>query len=139
VAASLAALAAEQKRPVGLIANGALPNSDQPLRLLPGRSPEQLVRILELLAAVTFIATGPLEEVLLHEAPRTPWGSTIVVVSGIAHPALLAALLTLVHAGRQIVLLTLAEEPPVELLPGMTVLHLPHLVEDLIVPTEVSR
>lgn len=139
VAASLAALAATQKRPVGLIANGALPNSDQPLRLLPGRSPEQLVRILELLAAVTFIATGPLEEMLLHEAPRTPWGSTIVVVSGIAHPALLSALLTLVQAGRQIVLLTLAEEPPVELLPGMTVLHLPHLVEDLIVPQEVSR
>ncbi len=139
VAASLAALAAELKLPVGLMANGALPNSDQPIRLLPGRSPEQLVRILELLAAVTFFATGPLEEMLLHEAPRTPWGSTIVVVTGIAHPALLASLLTLVHAGRQIVLLTLAEAPPTELLPGMTVLHLPHLVEDLIVPEEVTR
>lgn len=138
VAASLAALAAEQKLAVGLIANGALPNSDQPIRLLPGRSPAQLVRILELLAAITFFATGPLEEMLLREAPRTPWGSTIVVVTGIAHPALLAALLTLAQAGRQIVLLTLAEEPPQTRLPGITVLHLPHLVEDLIVPQEVT-
>ncbi len=138
VAASLAALAAEEKLPVGMIANGALPNSDQPLRLLPGRSPAQLVRILELLAAVTFVATGPLEQMLLHEAPRMPWGSTIVVVTGLAYPNLLASLLTLAQAGRRLVLLTLAEEPPVELLPGITVLHLPHLVEDLIVPQEVT-
>lgn len=88
---------------------------------------------------MTFFATDPLETLLLREAPRTPWGSTIVVVTGIAHSALLAALLTLAQAGRQIVLLTLAEEPPTELLPGVTVLHLPHLVEDLIVPQEVTR
>ncbi|MCB9151350.1 MAG: hypothetical protein H6641_21555 [Caldilineaceae bacterium] len=35
VTASLASLAAEQRLPVGLIANGALPGSDQSLRLLP--------------------------------------------------------------------------------------------------------
>ena len=90
-ALSLAALAAESRMPVGLVANGALPGSDQPLRLLPGRSPEQIVRILELLAAVTPFATAPIEVMVLREAPAMPWGSTIVVVTAIAHDALLAS------------------------------------------------
>ena len=84
VAGSLAALCAEQRLPVGLIANGYLPGSDQPLRLLPGRSPDQLMRILELLAATTGFAAQPIEELLLHESPRLPWGSTLLVVTAIA-------------------------------------------------------
>lgn len=138
VAGSLAALAAEQRLPVGLIANGALPNSDQPIRVMPGRSPDQLLHILELLAAVTNFATGPIEEMLLHEAPRAPWGATLVLVTAIAHEALLAALLDLARAGRRVVLFTLAEEPPVALMPGIMVYHLPHLVNDLLTPTLVQ-
>lgn len=112
----LAALAAEQRLPVGLIANGALPNSDQPIRVLPGRSPDQLLHILELLAAVTNFATGPIEEMLLREAPPRPRGALpLVLVTAIAHEALLAALLDLAHAGRRVVLFTLAEEPPAAL------------------------
>jgi hypothetical protein len=84
VAASLAALASEQRLPVGLIANGTLPGSDQPLRLLPGRNPEQLTRILELLAAVTPFASDPIEQLLLKETPRLGWGATVVVVTAIA-------------------------------------------------------
>ncbi len=61
VAGSLAQVCAGARLPVGLIANGVLPGSDQPLRLLPGRSPDQLVRILELLAAVTPFASTPIE------------------------------------------------------------------------------
>ena len=132
VAGSLAALCAEMRLPVGLIANGFLPGSDQPMRLLPGRSPDQLVHILELLAAVTAFATQPIEELLLHESPRLPWGSTLLVVTAIAHDGLLATLLDLQRAGRKVVLFTLAEQPPVEYLPGIMVYHLPHLVDDLI-------
>ena len=138
VAGSLAAYCTELRLPVGLIANGFLPGSDQPLRLLPGRSPEQLVRILELLAAITPIATRPIEEMLLREAPRLPWGATLLVVTAIAHDDLLAALLDLEQAGRQVVLFTLAEEPPTHQLPGILVYHLPHLVEDLIAPQVVA-
>lgn len=134
VAASLAALAAEERLPVGLIANGTLPGSDQPLRLLPGRNPEQLTRILELLAAVTSFASDPIEHLLLKEAPRLGWGATIVVVSAIAHEALLVSLLELAEAGRPVVLFTLAEEPPTQFLKGVTVYHLPHLLDDLILP-----
>lgn len=138
VAGSLAALCAELRLPVGLVANGYLPGSDQPLRLLPGRSPEQLVRILELLAAVTGFAAQPIEEMLLHESPRLPWGATLLVVTAIAHEGLLAALTELQRAGRKVVLFTLAERPPEHDLPGITVYHLPHLVADVIEPAHLS-
>lgn len=138
VAGSLAALCSEMRVPVGLIANGYLPGSDQPLRLLPGRSPEQLVRILELLAAVTGFAARPIEEMLLHESPRLPWGSTLLVVTALAHEGLLAALLDLHRAGRKVVLFTLAERPPERDLPGITVYHLPHLVADIVAPMKVT-
>ncbi len=137
VAGSLAQVCSDERLPVGLIANGVLPGSDQPLRLLPGRSPGQLVRILELLAAVTPFASSPIENLLLHESPRLPWGATLLVVTAIAHDDLLAALLDLRRAGRKVVLFTLAEQPPERLLPGITVYHLPHLVADVIAPAAV--
>ena len=138
VAGSLAALCVEMRLPAGLIANGFLPGSDQALRLLPGRSPHQLVRILELLAAVTPFASRPLEELLLIEAPRLPWGATLLVVTAVAHEGLLVALAELAGAGRRVVLFTLAEEPPARRLPGVLVYHLPHLVADLIEPQHVT-
>ncbi|UCC85596.1 MAG: DUF58 domain-containing protein [Anaerolineales bacterium] len=137
VASSLAALCTELRLPVGLIANGYLPGSDQSISLLPGRSPNQLVRILELLAAITALATQPIEKMIWHEAPRLPWGATLLVVTAIAHDDLLATLQDLSQAGRQIVLFTLAEEPPARQLPGVLVYHLPHLVDDLIIPQKV--
>jgi uncharacterized protein (DUF58 family) len=137
VAASLAALCVERRVPVGLISNGMLPGSDQPLRLLPGRSPHQLVRIMEYLAGITAFASLPIEEMVLRESPKLPWGATLVVATAIAHDDLLVALLELNEAGREVVLLTLAEEPPRRQLPGILVYHLPHLVDDLIAPQEV--
>ena len=142
VAGSLASLAAAERTPVGMIINGALPGSDQALRLLPGRNPGQLMRILEMLAAVTPLATKTIEQLLLDEAPRAPWGSTLVIVTAIAHENLLAVLMDLAAAGRKVVLFTLAEEPPRQFLHSITVYHLPHLVEDiandLIVPEKVA-
>jgi uncharacterized protein (DUF58 family) len=138
VAGSLAALCSEMRMPVGLIANGFLPGSDQPLRLLPGRSPDQLLHILELLAAVTALATQPIEELLLRESPRLPWGSTLLVITAVAHEELLAALLDLQRSGRKVVLFTLAEQPPERDLPGILVYHLPHLVDDLLAPSLVQ-
>jgi len=138
VAASLASLAAEQRLPVGLITNGVLPASDQPLRLLPGRSPDQLLRILEMLAAVSPFNTHPIEELILREAAHLPWGATLVVVTAIAYDELLSTLLDLAAAGRRVVLFTLAEKPPQEILPAIKVFHLPHLVRDIIAPLEVQ-
>lgn len=138
VAASLAVLCAEMRLPVGLAANGFLPGSDQPLRLLPGRSPEQIVRVMELLAAVTAFATEPIEDLLLREARRLPWGATLLVVTAIAHDGLIASLAELQHAGRKVVLFTLAERPPEQQIPGMLVYHLPSLVDDLVAPDLIA-
>ncbi len=138
VAGSLAAVADAERLPVGLIANGVLPGSDQPIRLLPGRNPYQLLHILELLAAVTPFASRPIETLLLDEAAKMPWGATLVIVTAIAHEALLATLIDLAAAGRRIVLFTLAEEPPHQLLPKIAVYHLPHLVDDLVAPALIG-
>ncbi len=138
VAGSLAVMCAERRLPVGLIANGFLPGSDQPLRLLPGRSPEQIVHIMELLAAVTAFATEPIEDLLLREARRLPWGATILVVTGIAHEGLLASLAELLHAGRKVVLFTLAEKPPEGQIPGLVVYHLPQLLDDVVAPELIA-
>jgi uncharacterized protein (DUF58 family) len=138
VAGSLAALAAEDRIPVGIISNGALRGSERALRLLPGRSPSQLMHILELLAQVTPFSTQTIEDLLVEQAPHLPWGATLVVVTAVAHEELLATLLDLAAVGRRIVLFTLAEEPPRQYLGSITVYHLPHLVDDLITPIEVT-
>ncbi len=124
VAGSLAAYAAEQRYPVGLIANGAVPRSDRSLRIKPGRSPDQLTRILELLAAVTGYVTMPMGRFLLRESPALPWGATFVVVTPIVTEELMAAIDQLRLAGRQIVLIALTSDPP-PTLHGVLTYHLP--------------
>ena len=126
VTASIASYGIAQRWPVGVLANGALPRSDQPIKVLPGRSPAQLVRILEALAAVTPFATSSIEDLLTAESPRLPWGATLVVVTAVVTEELEATLLRLKEVGRRLVLISLGLEPPDEQrLPGITVYHLP--------------
>jgi uncharacterized protein (DUF58 family) len=112
VAASLASYGAEQKYEVGLVANGCWPNSDQPLKVLPGRSPYQLARILEALAAVSPLPMARLADLLLKTSAHLPWGATLAVVSAIVDDDLVEAMLRLGSAGRRIVLLSLDRERP---------------------------
>jgi uncharacterized protein (DUF58 family) len=125
VAGSLAAYAVEQRYSVGLIANGAVPRSDRSIRIQPGRSLDQLTRILELLAALTGYVTTPMGQFLLRESPRMPWGATFVVVTPIMTEELLAAIDQLRLAGRQMVLVAMTQEPP-SILPGVLTHHLPY-------------
>jgi len=141
VAASIASYGLSQRWPVGVIANGALPRSDQPIKVLPGRSPTQLVRILEALAAVTPFATSSIEELLTTESPRLPWGATLVVVTAVVSEELEAALLQLKEVGRRLVLISLALNPPDEQrLQGITVYHLrPEVTELEVLPALTFR
>ncbi len=126
VAASIAYYVAEQRWPVGLIANGVLPRSDQPLRVPPGRGPHQLTLIFEMLAAVTPVVTVPIEELLRRESPRMPLGATFVVISAIVDDDLIATLQDLRAEGRRLVLISLAaDRPPTERLEGILTYHLP--------------
>ncbi|HEY66757.1 MAG: DUF58 domain-containing protein [Chloroflexi bacterium] len=124
VAGSIATWAVGQKYKVGLVANGCMPLSDQPIRVPPGRSPGQLAAILEALAAVTSFATLSIQELLRRESPRLPWGATLVVVTAIVTDELAAAILRLRRAGRRMALVSLADEPPPQL-DGVATYHLP--------------
>ena len=125
VAASIASYGVEQRYTVGLLANGCLPMSDQPIKVLPSRSPNQLTRILEVLAAVTSFATSSIEDLLAAESPKLPWGATLVVVSAVFTDELLATMLRLRDAGRRLVLVSLADEAPSYELTGIITYHLP--------------
>jgi uncharacterized protein (DUF58 family) len=123
VAASVANHAADRRWTLGLLSNG-VPRSDQPLKVLPGRSPDQLTHVLEALAAVTSFTAGSIERILQVESPRIPLGTTLVVVTAIENEELLATLIQLREAGRRVVLVSLADEEPPDDLPFL-VYHLP--------------
>jgi uncharacterized protein (DUF58 family) len=125
VAASIASYGTEQRYIVGVIANGSVPHSDQPIKVLPSRDPKQLARILEALAAVTGFATSSIEDLLLEESPKLPWGATLVVVTGIVSEELATTLLRLRDVGRRLVLISLDQEPPGQELEGILSYHLP--------------
>lgn len=125
IAASVCYHGIEQHWPVGLLANGALPRSDQPIKVLPGRSPGQITAILEMLAAVTPFATAPIEKLIAAESPRLPWGSTLVVISALLTEDLAATLLDLKKMGRRLVLLSLDPAPVPETLRDLLVYRIP--------------
>lgn len=124
-AASIAYHATERRFAVGLIANGSVPRSDQPIRVLPGRAPEQLTRILEALAAVTRFATSTIEQLLAAESPNLAWGATLVVVTSVVTDDLLAEMMRLRDAGRRLALVSIDPEFRDEGPPGITTYHLP--------------
>jgi len=118
VAASLAAYGVEHRYEVGLIANGCWPLSDQPLKVLPGRSPYHLVHLLEALAAVLPLPTERLPELLLRSSARLPWGATLAVVTAIVDDDLVQAMLRLRSRGRRLVLFSLDTRPESPAIPA---------------------
>jgi len=122
--ASIANYAVEHRWLVGLTANGAMPNADQPLRVPPGRGPDQLSFVLEALAGVTSFTTSPFEHFLLRESSRMAWGATLVVVTAVVTDEIKASLHRLRDAGRRVVLVALTAKPP-DPLPGLLAYHAP--------------
>ncbi len=123
-AATLAEQGLQAGHAVGMISNGCLANADHPFRIAPGRSPRQLARLLEALAGVTPLVTAPFERFLLREAPRLPYGATLIVITAIATPELGETLLSLKRHERKILLISLAADPPPSL-PGVRIFHRP--------------
>jgi uncharacterized protein (DUF58 family) len=121
--ASLANFADEHKYAFGLVANGTYPDSDQRLRILPGRDPEQLRSVLEALAAVSYFVAAPMEVLLRRESPNLPWGSTLVVITPLVTENLLAEIVRLHDVGRRIALVSLDETWDGELIPEIVVYH----------------
>ena len=125
VAASVANYGVQQAWAVGLYANGSVPNSDQPIRVPAGRATEQLNHILEALAAVTEFATGAIETMIFRESPHLPWAATIVLITAVTTDEIAASLVRLKEAGRRVVLVSLADDPPPSSLGTILTYHIP--------------
>ncbi|MFO7682329.1 MAG: DUF58 domain-containing protein [Chloroflexota bacterium] len=125
VAASIANYGLQQKWEVGVYANGSVPNSDQPIRVPPGRHPDQLSHILEGLAVVTEFATGSIELMMLRESPRLPWAATVILVTAVVTDEILVVLTRLQEAGRKVVLISLAPAPPPKGVEHILTYHIP--------------
>ena len=124
VVASIATWAVGHKYKVGIVANGCMYLSDQPIRVPAGRSPDQLAAILEALSHVTSFATLTIHDLLRWESPRLPWGATLVTVTATVTDELATTILHLRGAGRRMALVSLADEDPPEL-DGVATYHLP--------------
>lgn len=125
VAASIAFHATERHFAIGLIANGTVPHSDQPIKVLPGRAPEQLMRVLEALAAVTSMATVSIEQLLARQSYRLSLGATLVVVTSVVTQDLLAQMIRLRDAGRRLSLVSMDPEFQEEGPSGIRTYHIP--------------
>ena len=116
VAASVARWAYEARYAVGLLANGSLPDSDQPLKIAPGRAPDQLPRILEALGGVGPMTMMSLPALLERESHSLPLGATLAAVTALMPEALAAALRRLHDCGHQVTVLALVDDDWSELL-----------------------
>jgi uncharacterized protein (DUF58 family) len=124
VTASIVQHGLEEGYRVGLISNGTLAHADQTFRIMPGRSKDQLARLLTVLASVTPITTGSFDRFLISEIPRLPYGATLVIITGMINAALEEAILRLKQHGRRINLLCFAQEAPAPI-PGVRIFHQP--------------
>lgn len=109
---------------VGLISNGGMAHAGRTFRVPPGRSPKHLPQILEALAGLTPVVSGPFDRFLLREAPYLEYGSTLIVVTGVMPKSLREALEKLKARSRKIVLVALTEERP-EFIPNVNIVHRP--------------
>ena len=110
---------------VGMVSNGCLMHSDQPFRIPPGRSPDQLGRLLSTLAAVTPFVTAPFERLLLREVSKLPPGTLLLILTSVLTPELSENLLRLKRHGRQISVLVFSRKPPLPI-PGIRMRYIPY-------------
>jgi uncharacterized protein (DUF58 family) len=102
VSASLCVWAAGARYAVGLLANGAFPDADRPIRLPPSRSRDQVSRLLEALAVIQPLTMGDLAGAIQRESGKLPQGSTLVVVASLMPPALAGVLARLHDEGHHV-------------------------------------
>lgn len=121
VAASLAVWAAGARYAVGLLANGAFPDADRPIRLRPSRSRDQLARVLEALAVIQPLTMGDLAGAIQRESGRIPAGSTIVVVAALIPGELAATISRLRAEGNHTFVVAISDRAAQAVPPGIPV------------------
>jgi uncharacterized protein (DUF58 family) len=110
--ASIAKYASDEGYRVGLYVNQPYRNSDQMMRLPPSSHPDQLPHILEALAQVISPELVPIDRLVQGEGGGLPWASTLVVVTAVPTPALLATMTAFRRMGRPMALVLVGGERP---------------------------
>jgi uncharacterized protein (DUF58 family) len=106
IAASLANWIVAQRQPVGLYANGTDPigAGGRPQRLPPRKGRAQLTRILDVLARIRAAEAAPLVQLLQRETPHLPWGTTLIVITGVVDDDAFHAIFRARQAGLNVIL-----------------------------------
>ena len=105
VAGSLAQWAHESGATIGLCSNGATPGLPEALRVKARRSPDQLARVLESLATLIAFTGTRYEEFVLNEQRNVPFGSSLILVTGLMTPRIAIAVHRLYELGKRMVLI----------------------------------
>ncbi len=114
-AASIAEWAVAQKVGVGLLTNSVSPITDQPIRVMPNRTRQQLATLLEGLAVVQPLGRQAMSRFLIDQARRLPFGATIVLVTSVMDEATIEALRVLQRLGTRPTVVWTAETPAPEI------------------------
>jgi len=109
VAASLAHNVADQGASVGLYANARLADTGQPASLPPGGGRQHPAAVLELLAKVTAVPSGPFVPFLKGERRGLGAGTTLLIILSRVPPDLPPVLADLKRAGHPLVLIRIGE------------------------------
>jgi uncharacterized protein (DUF58 family) len=125
VAACLVTRALKDGYRVGLVSNTCLSHADQPFRVPPSRSPQQQARLLSALAGATPFVTSSFDRFLLAEAPRLPYGASLVIVTALMDNPTVEAVMRLRRSGRRITMLCFSRKPPPPI-PGVEVIFRPY-------------
>jgi uncharacterized protein (DUF58 family) len=111
---------------VGLTSNGGIAHMGRSYLIPPGRSPQQLPRLLEALAGVTPVVISEFGNFLIAQAPRMEYGSTLLIITAVMTSPITEALIRLKSRARKVMLISLAQEE-VESISGVDVIHQPFI------------
>lgn len=134
-AASIATWAAGQRVSLGLLANGAFPDADRPIRLPPSRSADQITRVLEALAVVQPLTLGDLAGAIDRERGKLAAGSTIVVIASLIPEPLTAAISRLHDEGHRVAVVATSRRALSGVPPGIITRDISHALERIEVAT----
>ena len=95
----------------GLLTNSVTPLTDEPIRVMPNRTRQQLTTVLESLAVVTPLGRQSMGRFLMEQTRRMPTGSTIVLVTSVLDDETIDALRALRRAGARPSVVWTAETP----------------------------
>ena len=109
-AASTAVYAVDKGYMVGFFSNGTPILAERPMNIGPARNPQHLTIILEVLATVGPVTTGPMPEVMARQARRFPLGATLVLVAAAVSDKMSESMDYLVSEGHRLVLMYVGDE-----------------------------